>query len=141
MYLIDTNIWLERLLEQQQAEAVSQFLSAIPSGQLAMSDFTFHSIALALTRRQKYVALQDFIQDAFIEGDVGLLALPPTDIALVLNTTKEQRLDYDDAYQYVIAAQYSLVLVSFDTDFDHTANGRKTPQEVLGEVQEAANND
>jgi hypothetical protein len=43
--------------------------------------------------------------------------------------------------QYVTAAQYNLVLVSFDTDFDHTANGRKTPQEVLEEVQEAANND
>jgi predicted nucleic acid-binding protein len=135
MYLIDTNIWLERLLAQQLASIVGEFLATIPSEQLAMSDFTFHSIALALTRRQLFSSLQNFIQDAFIDGNVGLLALPPREVASVLSTMDEQSLDYDDAYQYVVAGQYGLILVSFDTDFDTTSQGRKTPQEILSDVR------
>ena len=131
MYLIDTNIWLERLLNQQQADIVGEFLTAIPSESLAMSDFTFHSIALALTRRQLFAPLQEFIQDTFIEGNVGFLSLPLGEMASVLSTMSEQNLDYDDAYQYVTAEQYGLILVSFDTDFDATLKGRKTPQEIL----------
>ncbi|WP_347404188.1 PIN domain-containing protein [Nodosilinea sp. P-1105] len=131
MYLVNTNIWLERLLNQQQAAIVGEFLQAIPSENLAMSDFTFHSIALALTRRQLSTPLQEFIQDAFVEGNVGLLSLPPMEASSVLRTMREQNLDYDDAYQYATAEQYDLILVSFDTDFDNTYQGRKAPQEIL----------
>ncbi len=31
MYLVDTNVWLERLLEQARAEEVAQFLDRTPS--------------------------------------------------------------------------------------------------------------
>ncbi len=40
-------------------------------------------------------------------------------------------LDFDDAYQDVAAEKYGLALVSFDSDFDRTARGKKTPAEVL----------
>jgi predicted nucleic acid-binding protein len=131
VYLIDTNIWLERLLNQQQAAIVDEFLQTIPSANLAMSDFTFHSIALVLTRRQLFAPLQEFIQDVFVEGNVGLLSLSPMEMPSVLRIIGEQNLDYDDAYQYVTAEQYGLILVSFDTDFDTISKGRKTPQEIL----------
>jgi hypothetical protein len=89
VYLIDTNIWLERLLDQQQANIVGEFLATIPADQLAMSDFTFHSIALALTRHQQFTTLQDFIQDVFIEGNVSLLALLPSEITNVLSAISD----------------------------------------------------
>ena len=44
MYLLDTNIWLERLLAQAQAEVVGQLLDTVPTDQLLMSDFTLHSM-------------------------------------------------------------------------------------------------
>lgn len=131
MYLIDTNIWLEILLDQQQAGVVGEFLAKIPAAHLSMSDFTFHSIALALTRRQKFLVLQDFIQDIFLEADVGLLSLSPLNTLDVISTMNTQKFDYDDAYQYIVADQYNLVLVSFDSDFDRTTKGRKSPQEIL----------
>ena len=131
VYLIDTNIWLERLLNQQQSGIVDEFFKTISSDKLAISDFTFHSIALALTRRQLFLPLQEFIQDAFVEGNVGLLSLPPMVMPIVLSIMNKQNLDYDDAYQYTTAEQYRLILVSFETDFDNTARGRKTPQEIL----------
>ena len=33
MYLVDTNIWLERLLEQAKSEEVGQFLDQTPTNQ------------------------------------------------------------------------------------------------------------
>jgi predicted nucleic acid-binding protein len=44
---------------------------------------------------------------------------------------EELGLDFDDAYQYVAAEKRDLTLVSFDSDFDRTRRGRKTPGEVL----------
>jgi len=40
-------------------------------------------------------------------------------------------LDFDDAYQYAIAEKFNLTIVSFDSDFNRTERGRKTPAEVL----------
>lgn len=42
MYLIDTNIWLERLLEQERAEEVGQLLEQLLSDELLITDFAFH---------------------------------------------------------------------------------------------------
>jgi predicted nucleic acid-binding protein len=39
--------------------------------------------------------------------------------------------DFDNAYQCVVAEKCNLVLVSFDSDYDHTERGRKTPAEAL----------
>lgn len=36
MYLLDTNIWLERLLDQDSAEIVAQLLTHLPSDILCM---------------------------------------------------------------------------------------------------------
>ncbi len=35
MYLVDTNIWLERLLDQERSAEVGQFLSRIPADRLS----------------------------------------------------------------------------------------------------------
>ena len=40
-------------------------------------------------------------------------------------------LDFGDAYQYVVAERYGLTIVSFDSDFDRTERGRKTPKDLL----------
>lgn len=131
MYLLDTNIWLERLLEQQQSEVVRQLLEQIAPEQLCISDFALHSIALALTRRQRQEAWLRFVQDILIDGDVTLIRLQPHDLKAVVESMEQQNLDYDDAYQYTIAKKYNLTLVSFDSDFDLTERGRQTPSQVL----------
>ena len=53
MYLVDTNIWLERLLDQERSAEVGQFLAQTPTGQLMMSDFTLHSIGIILDQLGK----------------------------------------------------------------------------------------
>lgn len=132
MYLVDTNVWLERLLNQARSEEVGKFLDLIPSERLYMTDFAFHSILVVLSRLNKTQALLSFVQDAFIDRAVVLVRLEPEDIQRIIWAMKEFDLDFDDAYQYVSAEKYDLVLVSFDADFDRTKLGRKTPADIQG---------
>jgi predicted nucleic acid-binding protein len=53
-------------------------------------------------------------------------------MASVIQAAQQFHLDFDDAYQYAAAAKNNLTLVSFDSDFDRTDHGRKTPTEIIG---------
>ena len=133
MYLVDTNVWLERLLDQERASEVKQFLDRTPSDRLCMTDFALHSIGIVLSRLNKTQVFLQFIQDVFLDGAVALVRLGPKDMTRVLQVMGQYGLDFDDAYQYVATEKYGLVLVSFDGDFDRTPIGRKVPGEVSQE--------
>ncbi len=45
MFLIDTNVWLERLLDQTRSKEVKQFLETVPSERLFITDFAFQRMA------------------------------------------------------------------------------------------------
>jgi len=130
LYLVDTNVWIERLLEQERSLEVKNFLDNIPSENLFMTDFAFHSIAIILLKLDKAEELVKFVNDAFIEGAVSLVHLEAGDIQDIISVIKKFNLDFDDAYQYVVARKYNLILVSFDSDFDKTDIKRKTPAEL-----------
>jgi predicted nucleic acid-binding protein len=129
--LLDTNIWLERLLGQAQSATVGQLLDAVPPEQLMMSDFTLHSLGVILNRLGQRAVLLPFVQDVLIDGAVALVSLPPLAMARVVAVMEQYRLDFDDAYQYVVAEREDAVIVSFDGHFDQTARGRQTPTQVL----------
>jgi len=131
MYLVDTNIWLERLLEQERNEEVAKFLNLIPTEKLFITDFSFHSISIILTKLRKFKILTTFIYDVFIKVEVSLISLAPKDVLEIIPVMDKFKLDFDDAYQYVAAEKYDLIIVSFDEDFDITERGRKTPIEIL----------
>lgn len=131
MYLVDTNVWLERLLGQDKSDEVGKFLDLVSSDQSFITDFAFHSICVILTRLKRNSVLLDFINDAFVSGSVTLVSIKPDDTQNLIDAIDKHRFDFDDAYQYVVAEQHELIIVSFDGDFDRTAQGRKTPAEIL----------
>lgn len=131
MYLVDTNVWLERLLDQQRSQEVGLFLERTPPERLCLTDFSFHSIGIILTRLKQSSALVNFVRDIFIEGGVLLVHLEPEDTAGLVQIMERYQLDFDDAYQYLAAEKHRLSLVSFDSDFDHTERGRKAPEQVI----------
>ena len=47
---VDTNVWLERLLDQERSEEVARFLDVVPSEHPFITDLAFHSIALVLCK-------------------------------------------------------------------------------------------
>ncbi|NOX61155.1 MAG: type II toxin-antitoxin system VapC family toxin [Chloroflexi bacterium] len=136
MFLLDTNIWLERMLDQARATEVKQFLDRVPSNQLLITDFSLHSIGVILYRLKKRSVFSLFVTDLFIEGYVGLITLRPSDIKRHMEVAEVFDLDFDDAYQYVAAELYDVDLVSFDRDFDRTKRGRRTPLDILATMPE-----
>jgi predicted nucleic acid-binding protein len=131
LYLVDTNVWLERLLDQARSEEVGQFLDRTAPEHLFITDFAFHSIAVVLIRLNRREALLRFVKDAFIDGAIGLLRLEPEDMERVVRVIERFNLDFDDAYHYATAEKLGLDLISFDSDFNRTERGRKSPGETL----------
>jgi hypothetical protein len=130
MLLLDTNIWLELLLEQEKADQVRRLLEAEEAWRLALTDFSLHSVGVVLTRVKKDGLFLDFLSDTLEDSAVRVIRLDTEGLKEVAEVCRKFGLDFDDAYQYVAASKYDLTLVSFDSDFDRTERGRRTPAEV-----------
>ncbi len=130
MYLIDTNIFLEGLLEQEKAESVRYFFQAVDIEKTFMTDLALHSIGIILFRLKKYELFTSFVEDMIING-MEILSSTPEDLMKLDRTVQQYNLDFDDAYQYMLAEKHQLQLISFDKDFDCTKIGRKEPSEIV----------
>lgn len=131
MFLIDTNFWLELLLDQEKADQVRIFLERIDASRLAISEFSLYSIGIILVRLNKNDLFLDFMNDTIEESGVKIIRIGLSDLKEAVTATTKFKLDFDDAYQYVAGSNYDYILVSFDSDFDATDRGRKTPMEAL----------
>lgn len=131
--LIDTNIVLEVILEQDRGAEVRALLSKTDEHEFFISDYALHSIGLLLFRRKQHRIFRQFLQDMLINAGMMLAFLPIDYMEPVIEASEKFNLDFDDAYQYAVAEKYDYTLVSFDSDFDNTKRGRKTPAEVLKE--------
>lgn len=135
MYLVDTNVWLERLLSQERSDEVGRFLAHVPGHELLISDFCLHSIGVILDRLDRIGALRSFVDDLFVQGGVRLVSVPPESMGALIDVMGRFRLDFDDAYQYVAAAESGALVVSFDHDFDRTSLGRLEPSQALSSME------
>jgi hypothetical protein len=134
VYLLDTNIILELLLNQEQADKVARFFSQTPPARLHLSEFSLYSLGVILLRLKRHEAFVQALDDLLLSGACGLIRLEVQDMTKVADAARTFSLDFDDAYQYVAAKKYNLGLLSFDRDFDRTDRGRKTLEEVLAEM-------
>ena len=114
MFLIDTNIFLEILLNQNKKESCKKFLSS-NADKLSITDFSLHSIGVILFRYHKEDIFQKFAED--IMPNTKLISLPIGLYEEVVDARKSMDLDFDDAYQYSLAKYYRLKLVTIDRDF------------------------
>ena len=130
MYLVDTNIWLERLLDQDRSEEVGDFLRRVSNDRLYLTDFTLHSIGIILLKLEEAETFSRFVQDVLVEGSVRLVGLQPDDVTSIVDAAGKYGLDFDDAYQYAASAKFNFQIVSFDSDFDRTDRGKAVPGQV-----------
>lgn len=131
-YLVDTNVWLERLLDQKKSAVASNFFDLITTDLLFVSDFSIHSIGVILSKLKKYDVFEKFINDLFINGQIELLSLDSADLLDVINNIEKFNLDFDDSYQLTVAQKYDLTLVTFDKDFKKKGIKKKTPDDIAG---------
>jgi predicted nucleic acid-binding protein len=130
MYLVDTNVWLELLLEQEKAAEVRRFFQQVEARLIAITEFSLYSIGVILTRLKKDDIFGDFLSDTVEDSGVVRIRLNAADLKQALAVRKQYQLSFDDAYQYVAAIKYEYTLISFDADFDRTQKGRKMPDIV-----------
>lgn len=128
--LIDTNIFLEIILQQEKADDAAALLRKAGDHEFFISDYSLHSIGLLLFRRKLHDIFRKFVDDIRVNAGVTLVSISMGDMEPVANAATTYNLDFDDAYQYVVAEKHGLSLVSFDSDFDRTRRGRKAPSEI-----------
>jgi predicted nucleic acid-binding protein len=129
--LLDANVILEVLLQQRQAGAAAELLENQAEHELYISDFALHAVCLISLRHQAIQVLTQFLNDAIATAALIVIEISSAELIEVLDTVQLLGLDFDDAYQYVLAENEGLSLVSFDQDFDKTPRGRHTPQAIL----------
>ncbi len=133
MYLIDTNIFLEMLLDQQKSEDCQDLLEKLYNGDITayVSSFALHSIEVILERSKKTDMVKVFLRD--INDSKGLKRMDTTTMEelFAVQLTKKTGLDFDDALHYFICKSLGLKMVSFDKHFDKTDIKRLEPKDVL----------
>jgi predicted nucleic acid-binding protein len=130
MYLIDTNIWLELLLERERSKECRIFFERMDSKLLFISEFSLYSIGVILFKLKKETVFDDFLEYLF-KSEISIARLSLKDMKQLVLIKQKFNLDFDDAYQYVVAEKFGLTIVSFDSDFDKTYLGRKTPNDLI----------
>ena len=131
MYLLDTNLIAEVLLRQAKAEEVKRFLESTVPKNLYLTEFSLYSLGIILLRRKMHDAFLQAVDDLLLTGGIRLVRLELEDMQNIVHAARTFNLDFDDAYQYAVAEKYNLIIVSFDSDFDRTERGRKTPDIVV----------
>lgn len=115
MHLVDTNIFLEILLQQEKKEDCKKFLIE-NIGNLHLTDFSLHSLGIILFKFNKPDIFREFIKDVL--PNIKLLTLPLNLYEELSLIHKKIGLDFDDSYQYLIAKSNGLKIVTMDRDFE-----------------------
>ncbi|MBM3179384.1 MAG: hypothetical protein FJZ86_03420 [Chloroflexi bacterium] len=77
MYLIDTNVWLERPLDREKSAEAAKFFEQIPGDLLFMTDFSLHSMGVIFSKLKQAETLESFIDDVFNYSAARLIHLTP----------------------------------------------------------------
>ena len=118
-FLVDTNVFLEILLNQPGRAKCEQFLQQ-STGALAIADFSLHSIGVIALRRQQAGLFADFLSDSL--PNLELLHLDRIGYPAVARAAQLFDLDFDDAYQFTVAKAHGLVIVTQDQHFARVKN-------------------
>lgn len=113
-FLVDTNVFLEILLNQAGRVKCEQFLQQ-NIGRLAIADFSLHSIGVIALRRRQIKLFSDFLADSL--PNLELLHLDRVGYPAVARAAQVFNLDFDDAYQFTVAQAHGLAIVTQDQHF------------------------
>jgi len=100
-----------------------------------VSDFSLHTLGVIYLREHKFREFLTFVSEDIIASGIHVLSLVPDDFSKITDAAGRFHLDFDDAYQYAVAEQYGLSIVSFDKDFDRTKKGRVMPEDLFRSPQ------
>ncbi len=118
-YLVDTNIFLEILLDQEKKEKCKLYLKS-KFGNIAISDFSLHSIGVILFRIKRFEIYNSFINDVLPQIEV--LSVQKINYSQISNIANQFNLDFDDALQVAVAKTKNLTIATMDKDFEKVSH-------------------
>jgi predicted nucleic acid-binding protein len=126
--LVDTNVFLELLLNQAKAADCASFLERIEQGQSQgfVTDFTIHSLAVILERTGHGSMLPQLFASLSAFRGLTVLHASLSEQSDVAAFAIEVGLDFDDGYQAYFAHRMNVPIISYDHHFDGIAQ-RKEP--------------
>lgn len=113
-YLLDTNIFLEILLDQDKKEVCKNFLET-HIGEIFISDFSLHSIGVILYRNHKHDLFNQFLEDAL--DKIEIISLSKEKYREIIDVYNQYKLDFDDSYQFLLSQENQMTIATLDTDF------------------------
>jgi uncharacterized protein len=131
MYLLDTNIFLEYILSRTRSGEVRDFFRRADLSTLYISDFSLHTIGVIYLREHKSREFLTFVNEDLLASGIHIIGVTPDNFSKIAGASDRFHLDFDDAYQYAVAEQNRLSIVSFDKDFDRTEKGRIEPKDLV----------
>ena len=119
MYLFDTNIFLEILLDQSEAGACEAAVSVLNEDSPCwVTSFSLHAIEAILSSRGFEEELQTFLEKVMGSAFISRYDTTTEEEAKINLLSRTLKLDFDDALQYYVAKKEKLTLVTLDRDFD-----------------------
>lgn len=98
---------------------------------LAVTDFSLHTLGVIFLRNKKVDEYLQFVHEDIQASGIRVISLAPEEYHHLARAAARFGLDFDDAYQYAVAEQHDLTIVSFDQHFDQTKKGRKEPKDIV----------
>ena len=131
--VIDTNVFLEFLLQQQRREESIQLMREVEQGRIDayVTSFSLHSIEVLLDKHRKTRTLEQFLTRVVHAQGLTVYQTSPDEERQIAVLTQKIKLDFDDTLQYYVTQTLGAVLVSFDTDFDRTDMKRVEPSALV----------
>jgi len=116
------------LMRSKQAD-VAELFALATGDQLSISRFSLHAVAFYMTPRNRD-GFRRLLMDLSLAG-VSIVDLALDELHRVVDAMDGYALDFDDAFNVVVAEKLGLTIVSLDTDYDRTPRGRLSPTQAV----------
>lgn len=73
--LIDTNVFLEIILEQEKADEAKTLLQKAREHEFFITDYSLHSIGLLLFRRKQHDVFKRFLRDLTVREGTAVISV------------------------------------------------------------------
>ena len=134
MYFIDTNIFLELLLNQKRAEECEKLFDLLQKENIhaVASHFSIYSICIYSVKTGNSKKTGKFLEYVLSLKNLDVINTTLTDDMEILKFAEKMPLDFDDSLQYYLATEAGCdAIITFDKDFKKTKMKLFTPKEVL----------
>ena len=131
MILLDTNTFLELLLDQKRATECEELLQRISRGKTesAVTHFTVHAVETVIGDAKSLTA---FLGNLEHSSGLSIYDMNVSDELTAALIMEKIGLDFDHTLQYYVAKKLGVdALVSFDKHFDKVDIRRLEPRDLL----------